>query len=350
MIDVWGSHFFEAQRFFDMLRNLPVLLLFSSLQCRINGLNTIFPVSTRQALIERSKLINPEQYSAAGWSNRAATVLTPVSLDGIYTADRPFYWNNIDVGCRSTIIELPGDETKKPDLWIHSPVNLDGPMIRSLENIGTVRTVITPNYEHTKFAGAWYQNYKATMIGCPGLAERLTDISWDNEVPVGYRPPGWKDGRSAESEAFDERNYWDMSLLQCIQINVEQNPFTGRPFFNEVVFFHVPSKTLLTTDLYWNYPSSGIPNEEFGRDDTWELAPKLPEVPFGSRAWKFGMDKIYSPFYSNLMVKDSAEYQKIADHIVNVWQPEIVVPAHGDILRGKDIILPILSEFFGLKQ
>jgi hypothetical protein len=326
-----------------------------------------FPVSTRQALVERSKRINPSpttggpQYSSAGWSNRAATVLTPVSLDGIYTADRPFYWNNIDVGCRATIIELPtkGDN-KSPDLWVHSPVNLDGPMIQSLERIGTVRTVVTPNYEHTKFAASWYQNYQSKgvqMIGCPGLAERMPDIPWNGEIPIGYRPPGWQNGSfasismTAAARKFDQAGYWDTSVLQCLHINVEKNPFTGRPFFNEVVFFHQPSKTLLTTDFFWNYPANGVPNAEFGRDDTWELAPTLADgVPFGSRAWKFGMDKIYSPFYSALMVTDNAEYTAIADHIINVWQPETVVPAHGDILRGKDVIRPILQQFFGLKQ
>ena len=46
----------------------------------------------------------------------------------------------------------------------------------------------------------------------------------------------------------------------------------------QVIFYHVPSKTLVTTDLFWNYPDS--------------------EVPFGTKLWKFGMDQIYLPFYN----------------------------------------------------
>jgi hypothetical protein len=63
----------------------------------------------------------------------------------------------------------------------------------------------------------------------------------------------------------------------------EHNPFTGKPFFNELLFFHKPSKVLLTTDFFWAYPS---------------------DVPFGTKLWKFGMDKIYRPFYFSLMIKD----------------------------------------------
>ena len=46
----------------------------------------------------------------------------------------------------------------------------------------------------------------------------------------------------------------------------------------QVVFFHTPSKMLITTDLFWDYPSKN--------------------VPFGTKAWKFGMDQIYLPFYN----------------------------------------------------
>ena len=73
---------------------------------------------------------------------------------------------------------------------------------------------------------------------------------------------------------------------------MEVNPFTGKAFFNEVVFYHTETKTLLTTDLYWNYPRGdgltngqvvdelgGVMNEgDFG---VWDLAPNVGEIPFG---------------------------------------------------------------------
>lgn len=47
---------------------------------------------------------------------------------------------------------------------------------------------------------------------------------------------------------------------------------------------HKPSGTLIATDLVWNYPGSGTPR--------------------GTQAWKFGMDRVYLPFYKRFMIKD----------------------------------------------
>lgn len=40
----------------------------------------------------------------------------------------------------------------------------------------------------------------------------------------------------------------------------------------------------MVSDLYWNYPSAG--------------------TSLGTRAWKFGMDAIYGPFYKAFMIHD----------------------------------------------
>jgi hypothetical protein len=214
------------------------------------------PLSTREALIQKSKLVNPpEGYATPGWSNRAGTLLTPVHLDpGVYTGDRPFYWNDIDVSCRMTVVELPSSSREgKPDLWVQSPVNLDGPMIEALTKLGTVRHVVSPNYEHLKFASAWYQNYgtaekdAAKMWGCPGLAAKLPQIAWQGEIPQGYRPPGWKGGDGTFVADDLKEELWDLNVLQALHVDIEKNPFTGKPFFNEVIFYHAPSKTLITT-------------------------------------------------------------------------------------------------------
>jgi len=75
---------------------LPLLLLTKL----VSGLEAeVLPIARRQQLIERSKAINPMgTYMEPRWSNRGATVLTPIQLNpGVYTGDRAFYWNNIDV-------------------------------------------------------------------------------------------------------------------------------------------------------------------------------------------------------------------------------------------------------------
>lgn len=211
-----------------------------------NEVPEVYPLSRKKAmLIEEAKKMGTSKYSSVGWSNRLGSVLTPVSIPGVYTADRPFYWNKIDVGCRMTVIQLSTGE-----LVVHSPVGLDPPLIEALAKLGRVAHVVSPNYEHVKFASQWSNQYPdANMWGCPGIMEREPEVRWTGEIPYGTRPPGFAKSNGAEAGGRNG-NMWDWEELQPLHIDTEANPFTGKPFFNEVVFYHAPSKTLLTTDLY----------------------------------------------------------------------------------------------------
>ena len=137
------------------------------------------------------------------------------------------------------------------------------------------------------------------------------------------------------------------SILSFACVFVQQvNPFTGKPFFNEVIFYHKPSKTLMTTDLFWNYPQTdGVPNSHLPDVGTkeWELAPPVSSIPIKSRLWKKGMDLIFLPFYKSFMVKDRTKYKEAVDIIINEWDIETLIPSHGDIIRGKTIIQNVLS-------
>lgn len=104
----------------------------------------------------------------------------------------------------------------------------------------------------------------------------------------------------------------------------------------------------MVTDLFWNYPQSdGVPNSHLPDDDgtrDWELAPPVSSIPIGSRLWKKGMDNIFLPFYKNFMVKDRTKYQEVVKVILDEWEVETLIPAHGDIIRGKTLIRNVLSE------
>ena len=314
-----------------MLLLLAIPSIASALSTPIPNL---FPASTRQALLQKAQDLGQTKgcYSSVGWSNRLGSVLTPAA-PSVYTADRPFYWNKIDVGCRMTVIELPV-KGSKPDLWIHSPVALDGPLQKLLAEIGTVRHVVSPNKEHVKFAPQWALAYpEAQMWACPGLMEQEPDTRWTQEIPYNT----------------DSAELWPD--IQALHSNCEVNPFTGKPFFNEVVFYHKPSQTLLTTDFFWNYPANdGVTNSNLESTETgpWELAPSVDPIPLGSKLWKFGMDQVYKPFYNNLMVQDKQSYQRIVDTILNKWDVATVIPAHGDLVRGKPMVQQVLQTHFAV--
>lgn len=53
-------------------------------------------------------------------------------------------------------------------LWVHSPVALDEDMRGALEDLGgEVKYIMSPNYEHVKFAQEWFDAFpKAAAYGC----------------------------------------------------------------------------------------------------------------------------------------------------------------------------------------
>jgi len=361
-------------------------------KCRLcstkNGedIPAVYPLSRRKVmLIQEAKKLDPSiasggnigSYSPVGWSNRLGSVLTPASIPGVYTADRPFYWNNIDVGCRMTVVQLESGKSGEKELVVHSPVGLDPPLIQALEQLGKVAHVISPNYEHVKYAPQWAQQFpEAKMWGCPGMTEREPEIRWTGDIPYGARPPGFASsaiisGKCSAENEIGVNGMWDWAELQPLHIDTEVNPFTGRPFFNEVIFYHTKSKTILTTDLYWNYPrGDGVTNgqvfDEIGNvvasssDENdfgvWDLAPDVGSIPLGSRVWKVGMDKVFKPFYMNLMVKgDKKEsFENIAKYITcggsrDGWEVETIVPAHGDIVRSKATCRRVLENHFNIR-
>ncbi len=52
------------------------------------------------------------------------------------------------MGGRSAVLKL-----RDGSLWVHSPVELTPELKTALDAIGDVRHIVSPNYEHTKFAG-----------------------------------------------------------------------------------------------------------------------------------------------------------------------------------------------------
>ena len=98
---------------------------------------------------------------------------------------------------------------------------------------------------------------------------------------------------------------------------------------------------LITTDLFWDYPGHG--------------------VPIGTKLWKFGMDRIYAPFYNRqehhrrrllsvhaldgvmclclkmifvdgrLMIKDRDAFKQTMDRIFS-WDFDAILPCHGSFV------------------
>ncbi|KOO22351.1 hypothetical protein Ctob_007682 [Chrysochromulina tobinii] len=159
---------------------------------------------------------------------------------------------------------------------------------------------------------------------CPSLREKKPEVGW----------------RSSLDELLDASNgltsvsppsAWG-GVLQLCWIKDKVPLSLGVPFFNEVVFCHTPSRTLIVTDLWWNYPGS--------RED---VEGRAADVPLSTRLWKGGMDKIYRPVYNTLMRTPTCaqSYETIL-----AWTWNYIAPCHGEPVAtdGKRV----LREHLGL--
>jgi hypothetical protein len=277
------------------------------------------------------------------WSNRQGLTLTPIAVPssslslslspGIWAAERPFVWNNIDVGGRSVVARIT-EGKHKGGLLIHSPVEWTPALQAELDKLDSdsdgdggskgVRVVIAPNYEHLKYFQQWAEQFPdAEMWACPGLPQRIPEVAW---------------GREMKSEVVDD-------YIECVWFNCEQNPFTGRAFFNEVAFYYRPLKALFFSDAFWNYPEGPLPNFYQINDHDTDALMEV-RVPLGTRAWKTGMDRVYLSFYRRFMTLGLREEYAAAREKVLSFDTELIVPCHGDVIRGRGLCERVLRDHF----
>lgn len=170
----------------------------------------------------------------------------------------PDDWLTVDVGGKTTVIRLPDGS-----LFVHAPLLLTASLKRALAALGPVSVIVVPNTEHVDGAAQWVAAYPdAVALGPPGYGARsgvpLADIPADNTPHPAFASV------------------------------IEHTFFGSMPLFSESVFFHRPSGTLLTTDLFWNWPAEGVPAR--------------------TRVFAAGMDWVYKPVYEALLVRDKGRW------------------------------------------
>jgi hypothetical protein len=204
--------------------------------------------------------------------------------DDLWVAERPQRFFGLEVGTRMTVIRLAGG-----DLLLHSPVRLDPDLRRQLDALGPVRFAVAPNRVHHLYAGEVAGAYPGTRLWvAPGLARKRPDL-----IAAGVL------GDEAPAE-------W--------RGQVDQTFFRGRPYENEVVFLHRPSRTLLLCDLAFNFgPAAAAPTR---------LLMRLLRS-YGH----FGPSTL-----DPLLVRDRAAARRSLERIL-AWDFDRVVVAHGDVLE-----------------
>jgi hypothetical protein len=203
----------------------------------------------------------------------------------IWVAERPQRFYGLEVGTRMTVMRLADGS-----LLLHSPVELDAALRRELDALGPVRYVAAPSRVHHLHAGEVAEAYPGARLWvAPGLPRKRPDLGFA-AVLGDEAPPEWRG-------------------------QVDQAFFRGRPFENEVVFLHRPSRTLLMCDLVFNFGPS---------------APALTRALarlIGSYA-RFGPSKL-----DPLLIRDRSAARQSLERIL-AWDFDRVVVAHGDVLES----------------
>ena len=203
----------------------------------------------------------------------------------IWVTERPQRFYGLEVGTRMTVIRLADGS-----LLLHSPVELDAELRRELEALGRVRFAVAPNRVHHLYAGDVAKVYpEARLWVGPGLERKRPDLVFAG-VLGDEAPAEWKD-------------------------EVEQTFFRGRPYENEVVFFHRASRTLITCDLAFNFgPRTATPT-------------RLLMTLLRSYG-RFGPSTL-----DPLLIRDRRAARRSLERILG-WDFDRVVVAHGDVLES----------------
>jgi hypothetical protein len=203
----------------------------------------------------------------------------------LWVVDKPQRFYGLEVGARMTVIRLADGS-----LLLHSPVSLDPELRRELDSRGDVRYAVAPNRFHHLYVGEVARAYPGARTWvAPGVESKRPDLEiagvLDDEPPS-----GWKS-------------------------EVDQLFFRGRPFENEVVFFHRASRTLMLCDLAFNFGPGSPP---FTR-----LVARL----LGSYR-HFGPSRL-DPF----LIRDRAVARQCMERILD-WDFDRVVVAHGEVVES----------------
>lgn len=215
--------------------------------------------------------------------------LEPIAQD-VWVASMPNSFMGLQMGTRMTVVRL-----RDGSLFVYSPIKLDPDLREALDAIGPVRHIVAPSLYHHLFVGGFAAAYPgAKTYAAPGLQKKRKDFEFD-EVLSDELDPALRDSLSTQR------------LDGCA--------------FGEVLFFHEPSRTLISADLVENFITS----------DHWPTRTYLKAAGiYGS----CGVSRLIK-----LMFRDKAQSRRAIDRALD-WNPERITIAHGEpvLEDGREVL------------
>jgi len=214
----------------------------------------------------------------------------------IWTAQQPIRYMGLSITTRMTLVRL-SDRT----LILISPITIDNELKQHIDSLGSVEHIVAPNLYHSIYAGAAKAQYPtATLWAAPGLKEKKPDLSIDSVLELD------------DSSLWRELDGIFFDGLSTLGVN-------GFEAFNEWVFLHPASRTLILTDAAFHY------------DNSFPFVKRLVAIALGS------YETLSPSILERVATKDKARVRASVEKVLS-WDFDRVIMAHGVIIErgGKE--------------
>lgn len=189
---------------------------------------------------------------------------------------------------RSVIIRLGNG-----DLWIWSPISLADDLTQWIDELGTVKHLISPNKLHHLYLTDWHKKYASALLWGPkSIQDKRQDLS--------FQPPLAKQSPNAWNDEFE---------LFHVQ---------GSLSMDEILFLHKPSKTLIMADFSENFEEEFLKEKWRG----WQR--------WIARRWGIVVGKGYAPLDWRLSFIQRKKLRVLKEELL-CRDIDHVVMAHGQI-------------------
>ena len=197
----------------------------------------------------------------------------------VYTVEVPFHPLGLHVGNRMTCIQL-SDQS----FWVHSAISPHQDLVDHIHKLAPVNYVVAPNLFHHVHLSNFKEHFpEAQFFATQGLRKKREGFDFSGDI--------------AEKMPYSDE--------------IEAVFLEGMPKFNEWVFFHRASKTLILTDMLMNFHNS----------KGW----KTKLFAYFNRC----LNKLHFTWLFFLLISDRNAFQNSVEKILK-WDFERIVLSHGD--------------------
>lgn len=216
--------------------------------------------------------------------------------EDIWVVDHDLSMLGLKIGTRTTLVRLSDG-----GLFMHSPGPLTVPLSQEIDALGPVRCIVAPNLFHHLYVTENAHAYRGASVHlAAGLEKKRKDLSYNGLLGATPDPIWAKD--------------------------IDQALCGGAPLVSEVAFLHRASRSLILTDLAFNFAH----------------APSLLTRAFlklNGALGQFGPSRMI-----RLTTRDKAAARASLERILE-WKFDRIVVSHGDVLEGDAAY--ILRKAFG---